>query len=170
MLLRSIQQATSSRGLYGGIFRTTDGGTSWGAVNSGLTSTIVSALTISSGGQIFAGTFGGGVFSNGPATSVERLSSDVTQSFVLSQNYPNPFNPTTNFGFRISDFAFVSLKVFDVLGREVAALVNEMSRPGVHTVQWDGKNDRGEPVSSGIYLYQLRAGSSVTTRKMVLLK
>ncbi|MBF8295920.1 MAG: Por secretion system C-terminal sorting protein [Bacteroidetes bacterium] len=64
----------------------------------------------------------------------------------------------------------MTLKVYDVLGREVATLVNELGTPGKRTVMWDGKNDRGEPVSSGIYLYQLRAGSSVMTRKLVLVK
>jgi flagellar hook assembly protein FlgD len=58
----------------------------------------------------------------------------------------------------------VTLKVYDVLGREVAALVNGVGEPGLHAVQWNGKNDRGETVSSGIYLYQLRAGNSVMTK------
>ena len=86
-------------------------------------------------------------------------------TFRLDQNYPNPFNPATNFEFRISDFGFVSLKVFDVLGREVETLVNEVVGPGVHTVRW---NASGSP--SGVYLYQLRAGSFVEARKMVLTK
>ena len=106
----------------------------------------------------------------GTPTAVEPPVTAVPYSFELQQNYPNPFNPTTNIQYGISNFEPVSLKVFDMLGREVATLVNEMSQPGVHTVQWDGKNDRGEPVSSGIYLYHLRASSSVTTRKMVLLR
>ena len=64
----------------------------------------------------------------------------------------------------------MTLKVYDVLGREVATLVNEVRPAGVYTVRWDGRNDRGEPVSSGIYLYQLKVGSATATKKMILLK
>ena len=98
-----------------------------------------------------------------------RLSGDgkgtVPGSFALHQNYPNPFNPTTNFGFRIVDFGFVSFKVYDVLGREVATLVNEVKQPGEYTVTWDAAR---EP--SGIYFYKLAAGTYTDCKKMVLIK
>ena len=116
------------------------------------------------------------------ADTVKRLSLPVLVSvkkdgaeslpteFMLHQNYPNPFNPTTAISYQLIAHGQATLKVYDMLGREVATLVNEMGEPGNHTAIWNGKNDRGEMVSSGIYLYQLRVGSSVITRKMVLLK
>ena len=89
----------------------------------------------------------------------------VPTSFRLYQNYPNPFNGTTNIGFRISDFGFVSLKVYDVLGREVATLVNEVRQPGSYEVGFDGN-----VLASGMYFYRLEAGANVETRKMILTK
>jgi hypothetical protein len=98
-------------------------------------------------------------------TDVQAPVAAVPLSYALAQNYPNPFNPITNFGFRISDFGFVSLKVFDVLGREVATLVNENKNPGRYAVSWDASE-----VGSGVYFYRLTVGSFTTTRKMVLMK
>ena len=86
-------------------------------------------------------------------------------SFSLSQNYPNPFNPTTNFEFRIANREPVSLKVFDVLGRDVATLVNEVRSAGVYTVHWDASS-----LPSGVYFYRLQAGGFIQTKKMLLLK
>ncbi|RMH76770.1 MAG: T9SS C-terminal target domain-containing protein, partial [Calditrichaeota bacterium] len=78
--------------------------------------------------------------------------------------------PTTNLRFRISDFGLVELKVYDGLGREIATLVNEEMAPGMYEVQWDGRDDTGKPVSSGVYLYRLKAGNFTATRKMVLMR
>ena len=87
------------------------------------------------------------------------------RSFILEQNYPNPFNPTTNFRFTIAHSEFVSLKVFDLLGREVTTIVNEPLSPGVYLRQWNASN-----LSSGIYFYRLQAGSFTETKKLVLLR
>ena len=94
----------------------------------------------------------------------------VPTSFQLLQNYPNPFNPTTNIGFRIANFpegtsGFVILKVFDVLGREVATLVNEEKSAGSYEVEFDAS-----VLSSGIYFYQLQVDEFIQTKKMILLK
>ncbi len=102
-------------------------------------------------------------FPTTPATVGEPESKPT--HFELHQNYPNPFNPTTNIGFRISDFGFVSLKIFDVLGREVATLVNEQKAPGEYDIQFDAGN-----LSSGVYYYQLRAAGFVATKKMLLIR
>ena len=83
----------------------------------------------------------------------------------LDQNYPNPFNPTTNIEFRIADFGFATLKVYDVLGREVATLVNETKVPGNYEVKFNAAN-----LPSGIYFYRIQAGSFVEAKKMILLK
>lgn len=89
----------------------------------------------------------------------------IPSAFNLVQNYPNPFNPTTTIDFEIQYPGLVTLKVFDVLGRETAVLVNEFLQPGRRSVEF-----KGGSLSSGIYYYQLRSGSSMTTRKMVLQK
>jgi hypothetical protein len=89
-------------------------------------------------------------------------------SFSLSQNYPNPFNPTTKIKFTISDFGFTTLKVYDVLGREVATLVNEEKQQGEYEIKFDALGIGN--LASGIYFYQLKAGEFIETRKMILMK
>ena len=89
----------------------------------------------------------------------------VPEKYDLAQNYPNPFNPTTRIGFRISNSGFVSLKVYDVLGREVRTLVNEVRQPGIYEVRFDAGG-----LSSGLYFCRLQAGSYISTKKMMLLK
>jgi hypothetical protein len=91
----------------------------------------------------------------------QKLLSD----FVLYQNYPNPFNPSTNIRFRISDPVFVSLKVYDVLGNEIAKIVNEEMQAGSYSAEYDARN-----IPSGVYFYQLRAGNFIETKKMTILK
>jgi hypothetical protein len=98
------------------------------------------------------------------AVGIERTNDQAPRSFSLSPNYPNPFNGTTNFEFRISDFGFVTLKIFDVLGREVATLVQQEMLPGVYRIRWNAD------VPSGVYYCALRAGQSGATRPIVLLK
>ena len=98
-------------------------------------------------------------------TSVADDEHVVPDRFELGQNYPNPFNPTTNFEFRIANRELVTLKVFDVLGREISTLVNEMRRAGVYKVHWDASL-----LPSGVYFYRLEAGAFVETKKMVLMK
>jgi hypothetical protein len=85
--------------------------------------------------------------------------------FELSQNYPNPFNPSTILSYVISHPCSVTLKVYDVLGNELAALVNEEKTPGTYEEKWNAVN-----LSSGVYFYQLKAGDFISTKKMILLK
>jgi L-ascorbate metabolism protein UlaG (beta-lactamase superfamily) len=99
------------------------------------------------------------------ATSVEEGNSVLPNSFGLLQNYPNPFNPTTNIGFRISDFGFVTLKVYDILGKEIATLINEEKPAGSYSVSFNGSN-----LPSGVYIYRIQAGGFTQSRKLVLLK
>lgn len=92
------------------------------------------------------------------------------REFELSQNYPNPFNPSTAIGYRLNQSAEVELAVFNALGQKIAVLVQERQAAGNYKVQWNGRNEAGEPAASGVYLYRLRAGSAVETRKMVMLR
>jgi hypothetical protein len=119
-------------------------------------------------------------FWNNPPSGIETPLSSVTEGFELFQNYPNPFNPETNIGFRIpqrgsegaggSDFGFTELKIYDLLGREVKTLLNQELLPGRYDVQWDGTNETGAAVSSGVYIYRLQTGNVVLSRKMLLLR
>jgi hypothetical protein len=99
---------------------------------------------------------------NNPSIVEEDI---LQKDFVLYQNYPNPFNPTTNIEFRIADFGFVSLKVYDVLGNEVATLVDEYRPVGKYKVEFDAYE-----LPSGIYFYQLQAGEIIQSKKMSLVK
>ena len=103
-----------------------------------------------------------------PPVSVEQESAIPT--FWLAQNYPNPFNPTTTIAYSVDRNEFVQLNIVDMLGRLVRAVVAAQQAPGNYQARWDGKNERGESVASGMYLYQLRAGSSAVTKKMMLLR
>jgi len=90
--------------------------------------------------------------------------------FALSQNYPNPFNPTTKIEFTLVKSDFVTLQIYDVLGRKVRTLVSEDLPSGYKSVFWDGKNDDGKEVASGVYFYQLKVGNFSEPKKMLLLK
>jgi hypothetical protein len=90
--------------------------------------------------------------------------------FTLLQNYPNPFNQTTKIQFTLAKPGFVTLNVYDILGRKVGTLVSEHLSSGYKSVLWDGKNESGKDVASGIYFYQLRFRDFSETRKLVLLK
>jgi hypothetical protein len=95
----------------------------------------------------------------------DNENSGVPSTFQLHQNYPNPFNPTTNIRFQITRFSDATLKVYDILGREVATLVNEQLTPGSYETTFDGAR-----LSSGVYFYRLQAGGFVQTKKLVLQK
>jgi hypothetical protein len=101
------------------------------------------------------------------------LSAEVPTTYQLKENFPNPFNPTTRIDFSIAkseDMRNVSIKVYDLLGREVRTLINEPMQAGVYSVEWDGKNEAGAAVTSGVYLYRMVAGDFVSTRRMTLMK
>jgi hypothetical protein len=100
----------------------------------------------------------------------ETGSRERPSEFDLSQNYPNPFNPTTKIEFTLTKSGFVTLEIYDVLGRKVRILVSEELSSGYKSVIWDGKNDDGESVASGVYFYQLKVGDFSEPKKMLLLK
>ena len=94
----------------------------------------------------------------------------MPHSFSLSQNYPNPFNPTTSISYDLPKNEFVSINVFDLMGREVKTLVNKNQVAGFRSVQWNATNNLGQPVSAGVYIYTIQSGEFRQTKKMVLLK
>lgn len=128
------------------------------------------SMAISSDGlTMYLGTFSTGTpavqkFTRATAASVER--DDVrADGFALSQNYPNPFNPSTSISFVLPEAGVATLKVYDMLGREVATLANGVFAQGEHSVRFDAGN-----LSSGVYLYELRSGNTRITNKMTLMK
>jgi hypothetical protein len=96
---------------------------------------------------------------------VERIDDAIPTQTGLEQNYPNPFNPNTGIRYQVSGVSHVDLRVFDLLGREVAVLANEVKQPGTYRVTWNATN-----FSSGVYFCRLQAGNVVESRKMLLLK
>ena len=99
------------------------------------------------------------------ANGTTENSSEILTEFSLAQNYPNPFNPVTNLGFGISNLEFVSLKVYDIAGKEVAVLVNEKLAPGRYEIKFDGSN-----FASGVYFYKITAGNFSAVKRMFLIK
>jgi hypothetical protein len=96
---------------------------------------------------------------------VTEGSSGIPKVYALYQNYPNPFNPTSIIRYDLPKSSFVTLKIYDVLGRQVSTLVNERQEPGVHQVNWQPSG-----FASGVYFYRMQAGSFVETKKLILLR
>ena len=94
----------------------------------------------------------------------------VPYEFALHQNYPNPFNPVTKINFDLPEASHVQLFIYDILGREVTSLVNEVQEPGYRTITWHGTDAFGRNVGAGMYFYSIQAGDFRQVRKMVLLK
>jgi len=133
--------------------------------------------------NLWYGGFDGTWFQSGYATSNDTATTSITNpsdddllpsEYELRQNYPNPFNPATTIVFALPHAsqmwqAHITLNVYDMVGRKVRTLVNERKTAGTYTVQWDGTNDIGQPVASGVYLYRIQAGNFSAARKMLLL-
>jgi len=94
----------------------------------------------------------------------------IPEEFALEQNFPNPFNPSTTIAYQIPTAETVRMTIYDLTGRQVRELLNENKSAGYHTIQWDGKNQIGQQVSSGLYIYQISAGKFNQTRKMAFVK
>ena len=92
------------------------------------------------------------------------------QKLALFQNYPNPFNPETQIRFDLPTAGPVQLRIYDMLGRVVRTLVNQRLQAGVHVMRWDGRDQNGRPVASGIYFYELITPSQTLSRKMILMQ
>jgi hypothetical protein len=95
---------------------------------------------------------------------------DIPDTYVLVGAYPNPFNPSTQIRYGLPQMSHVSLTVFNMLGQEVARLVDEVQSEGYHVVRWDGRAGNGATATSGVYFYRIQAEGFVETKKMVLLK
>jgi len=156
----------------GGILESTDRGASWRFINEGLpTSGKMSAIEAdSAASKLYAGMFldqnnGGPIYRRTIITAVRSTSSDVPRVFSLHQNFPNPFNPTTTIRFDLPAAGFVSLRVFDILGREVRTLVSEVQDAGFKSARLDANG-----LASGVYFYKLNAGSFSASKKLLIVR
>jgi uncharacterized repeat protein (TIGR01451 family) len=107
---------------------------------------------------------------NNQVLPVEIIESGIVDDYKLEQNYPNPFNPSTTIRYNVLVSGRVTLKIYDLLGKEIKTLVNEDQINGKYQTVWNGENNFGSKVSSGVYFYQLKAGDFIHTKKMIYLK
>ena len=91
-------------------------------------------------------------------------------TFEISSNYPNPFNPVTNIKFQLPQVSDVKLVVYNMLGQKIRTLVDGNKDIGYYNIQWDGKNENGRQVATGIYIYKFEAGNFIKSQKMILMK
>jgi hypothetical protein len=158
-----------------GVFVSVNLGNSWDYLGENLPNAPITDLVLHNPTRtLIAATYGRSMYSIdlSQVTSIETEIADV-RDFILYQNYPNPFNPSTKIKYTIRSVIaseteqsqLVTLKVYDVLGNEIATLVNEEKLPGSYEVEFAGTD-----LSSGIYFYQLKVGNYLETRKMVMLK
>jgi hypothetical protein len=148
------------------IFRWPEGGTAWELLGSWIdTSANVVYATITQGGYYAA-------FTSDQLTSVGDVPGGLLlpEGFGLGQNYPNPFNAGTIIEFTLPRAGQVHLEVINLLGQSVRVLIDELEPAGWHRVEWDGLNQVGGRVATGVYLYRLSVGEYVETKKMLLLK
>ena len=103
-------------------------------------------------------------------TGVTKQGSTLPKQFAVSQNYPNPFNPSTIINYALPKSSLVTIKIYNVLGQEVKTLVSSELQAGNYSVHWNGDNNIGHSVASGIYIYRVVAGQNVKTMKMIYLK
>ncbi len=165
--LQAVSTALFAGTNGGGVFLSTNYGSSWSEVNDGLTNKYVNALAVG-GTTLFAGTIPGGLWQRPLSqmiTAINDKKDNVPEKYSLHQNYPNPFNPTTVIGYDMPKAGHIFLRVYDLLGRVVANLVNEKQTAGFHTVTFTADN-----LPSGVYVYRLQAGNYVEAKKLVILK
>ena len=111
-------------------------------------------------GKVFYTSNNGGLI-----TGISSNKNLIPKEYLLMQNYPNPFNPSTTISYKLKETSRVVLAVFDIMGKEVAQVVNSIQTAGEHTVNFDGTN-----LPSGMYIYQLKTNGYISSRKMLLLK
>jgi hypothetical protein len=152
------------------ILKTVDGGSTWTPQRSGTSIHKLCSIFLYDKDVVWITGDGGTILytdNGGSVTAIDEggLINARGNSFRLSPNYPNPFNPSTQITYSVPKATNATLKVYDVLGREIAVLVNERKQPGEYKVTWNA-----EGVPSGVYFYRLVAGDFIGTKKMVVMK
>ena len=154
----------------GGIYYLPSSGTMWYPANEGLTQ--LTCFTVTSyKNYIYAGTYSG-IFKRlkSEFTSLRKINEQIPVKYKLFQNYPNPFNPSTKIKFQIKESGFVTLKVYDVLGKEISVLVNEKLQAGTYEIPFSINQCTNNQIPSGVYFYTLQADNFKSTNKMLLAK
>ena len=133
--------------------------------NCGAGTSIVINANIASGGAVY--------WEDSFALTMEALNisqDNIPARYSLGEAYPNPFNPATTISYEIPNDEYVSVDIYNLMGGHIRSLVNMNQNPGYKTIEWNATNDNGQPVSAGMYIYTIQAGSFMDTKKMVLLK
>jgi hypothetical protein len=154
-------------GIDPGLYYSTVNGDKWTYVGQGLPDLLILSIFINDS-DVFVGMDAGGIWKRplSEITEVKQpISPTMPASFKLEQNYPNPFNPTTVVSYQLPTNSFISLEVYDVLGKKVKTLVSERQNAGAHLVTFNA-----DGLSSGVYFYRLSNGSFVATKKLMLIK
>jgi len=118
--------------------------------------------------HVYVGIYTNDFSSSGNASTIDH--SYIPETFILEQNHPNPFNPVTTLRYNLPEDAMVNITIYDMKGREVSTLVSNQQNAGFKSVQWNATNNKGAPVSAGLYMYTMEVGQFRQTKKMVLLK
>jgi photosystem II stability/assembly factor-like uncharacterized protein len=161
------------------VFRSSDSGLNWTKTENGLPDIWLSSLFIASDNSLYLTSHGHGIYKStnkgenwfqvGPLSGIKDENKELPKEFGLNQNYPNPFNPSTKISWQSPVGGHQTLKIYDVLGNQVANLIDEYRNAGSYEVEF--KSSVGSlQLASGIYFYRLQAGSFVQTKKMVLIK
>ncbi len=173
----TIDPHDTNRVYVGGvkIYKSDNAGQTWQEMMEGLRENYghVKAIRVDPNDprRIYAATYGFGVLRYyRTATAVEEPGASAPNAFALHQNYPNPFNPGTTIEFQTNQAGRVAIRIYDVHGRLVRALLDEHKPAGEFSVPWNGRDDAGQRVASGIYVYRLTAGNFTEAKKMVLLQ
>lgn len=153
-------------GTFSSVYKSTDLGTTWYLIGDGMENIKTNAVAFGTSNILFAGTESFGIYRTSlPVTSIETDHLTVIGSFQLNQNYPNPFNPSTKISWQSPVSSWHTLKVYDILGNEVATLVDEFKPAGSYAVPFDASN-----LSSGLFIYKLNAGNFSSSKKMMLIR
>ena len=131
----------------------------------GAGTSIVINANIASGGTVY--------WEDSFALTMEALNiaqDQIPTRYSLGEAYPNPFNPATTISYEIPNDEFVSIDIYNLMGRHIKSLVNMNQNPGYKTIEWNATNNSNQPVSAGMYIYTIQAGEFLATKKMLLLK
>ena len=133
--------------------------------NCGAGTSIVINANIASGGAVY--------WEDSFALTMEALNisqDNIPARYSLGEAFPNPFNPATTISYEIPNSEFVSIDIYNLMGRHIKSLVNMNQNPGYKTIEWNATNNSNQPVSAGMYIYTIQAGEFLATKKMLLLK
>jgi hypothetical protein len=160
------QRQVSSPGLH----RINTGETGHFSISNGLSSSVVNTIAIAPDGAVWCGT-DRGLSRYGRSLTIGVESEPVRpKAFAVVSNHPNPFNPITTITYTLPASARVELSVYSITGQKVRTLVSGRMEAGAYSAIWDGKDENGKPVSSGVYIAHLRAGKQIVSHKMVLVR